>query len=154
MAAYVRNKLYIKFNKSSAVAETSDYARAKWAAVTLLWTVSLLWTELGPHLTLCRLSRGLPPYPVVSWSIQPFGHNRHGPKMRGCVSLSMAGELGTYLTQCRLGQGLPLYLMYQVASGSIQPFGHNRYRPRFIWTQARLACIRKLQKWGLLCPFL
>jgi len=22
----------------------------------------------------------LPPYQVVSWSIQPFGHNRHGPK--------------------------------------------------------------------------
>ena len=27
------------------------------------------------HLTQCRLGRGLPPYQVVSWSIQPFGHN-------------------------------------------------------------------------------
>jgi len=33
--------------------------------------------------TQCRLGRGLPPYKVVSWCIQPFGHNRHGPKIRG-----------------------------------------------------------------------
>ena len=31
--------------------------------------------ELGPHLTQCRLGRGLPPYQVASWSTQPFGHN-------------------------------------------------------------------------------
>jgi len=31
--------------------------------------------ELGPHLTQCRLDRGLPPYQVESSSIQPFGHN-------------------------------------------------------------------------------
>jgi len=31
--------------------------------------------ELGPHLTQCCLGRGPPPYQVVSWSIQPFGHN-------------------------------------------------------------------------------
>jgi len=33
------------------------------------------WRELGPHLTQCRLGRGLPPYQMASWSIQPFGHN-------------------------------------------------------------------------------
>jgi len=72
--------------------------------------------ELGPHLTQYRLGRGLPPYQVASWSIQPFGHNRHGPKIgRGCVRL---GELGPHLTQCRLGWRLP---WYQVASWSIQP---------------------------------
>jgi len=27
--------------------------------------------DLGPHLTPCGLGRGLPPYQVVSWSIQP-----------------------------------------------------------------------------------
>jgi len=32
--------------------------------------------ELGPHLTQCRLRRGLHAYQVVSWCIQPFGHNR------------------------------------------------------------------------------
>ena len=36
---------------------------------------SLRGGELGSHLTQCRLSRGLPPYQVASWSIQPFGHN-------------------------------------------------------------------------------
>jgi len=49
--------------------------------------------------TQCRLGRGLPPYYVASWSIQPFGHNRYGPKIGGCVPLG-ARELGPYLTQC------------------------------------------------------
>jgi len=31
--------------------------------------------ELGAHLTQYRLGRGLPPYQVASYSIQPFGHN-------------------------------------------------------------------------------
>jgi len=31
--------------------------------------------ELGPHLTQCGMGRGLSPYQVASWSIQPFGHN-------------------------------------------------------------------------------
>jgi len=39
--------------------------------------------ELGPHLTQCRLGRGLPPYQVESPSIQPFVHNKHGPKIGG-----------------------------------------------------------------------
>jgi len=42
--------------------------------------------ELGPHLTQCRLSWSLPAYKVASWSIQPFGHNRHGPKIGGCCA--------------------------------------------------------------------
>ena len=33
--------------------------------------------ELRPHLTQRRLGQDLPPYQVVSWSIQPFGHNGH-----------------------------------------------------------------------------
>jgi len=36
---------------------------------------------LGPHLTQCRLGQGLPPYQVASGSMQPFGHNRNGPKI-------------------------------------------------------------------------
>ena len=32
-------------------------------------------SPLDPHLTQCGLGRGLPPYQVTSWSIQPFGHN-------------------------------------------------------------------------------
>jgi len=38
-------------------------------------SVPLSVGELGPNLTQCVLDRGLPPYQVVSWSIQPFGHN-------------------------------------------------------------------------------
>jgi len=44
-----------------------------------------LWGELGPHLTQCRLGRGLPLYQVASSSIQPFGHNRHGLKSVGLL---------------------------------------------------------------------
>jgi len=36
---------------------------------------------LGPRLTPCGLGRGLLPYQVASWSIQPFGHNTHEPKI-------------------------------------------------------------------------
>ena len=45
---------------------------------------------LGPHLTQCGQERGLPPYQVASWSIHPFGHNRHGPKIGGCAPLGGA----------------------------------------------------------------
>jgi len=55
-----------------------------------------------PHLTQCRLGRGLPPYLVASWSIQPFSHNRHRPKIGGAVPLWW--ELGPHLTQCRLAK--------------------------------------------------
>jgi len=44
------------------------------------WTVPLSVGELDPYLTQCRLGVDLLPYQVVSWSIQPFGHNRHGPR--------------------------------------------------------------------------
>jgi len=42
---------------------------------------------LGRHLTQCRLGWGLPPYQVPPWSIQPFCHNRHGPKKNGAMPL-------------------------------------------------------------------
>jgi len=38
---------------------------------------------LGPHLTQSRLGWDLAPYQVASWSMQPFGRNRYGPKI-GC----------------------------------------------------------------------
>ena len=60
--------------------------------------------KLGPIRTQSRLGRGLPPYQVSSWSIQLFGHNRHGPKIGGCAPLRE--ELGPHLTQCVLGRGL------------------------------------------------
>jgi len=75
--------------------------------------------ELGPHLTQCRLGRGLPPYQVASGSMQLFGRNRYGPKI---VPLWGEGELGPHLTQCGQGRGLPAC---QVSSWSVQPFGHS-----------------------------
>jgi len=42
--------------------------------------------ELSPCVTQCDLGRGLPSYKVASRSIQPFGHNRYGPKIgKGCA---------------------------------------------------------------------
>jgi len=47
-----------------------------WEGAVLLWGVC-------PRVTQCGLVRGLPSYQVPSWSIQPFGHNTHGPKIGG-----------------------------------------------------------------------
>jgi len=51
--------------------------------------------ELGPHQTQCRLGRGRPPYQVASWSIQPLGHNRHGPKIGDCNPFEWPGPRPT-----------------------------------------------------------
>ena len=80
----------------------------------------------NPHLTQHGEGWGRPPCQVASWSIQPFGHNRYGPKIGGSAPFG-GGELASHLTQCRLSWGLP---PYQVASWSIQPFGYNRYGPK------------------------
>jgi len=56
--------------------------------------------ELGLRLTRCGLGRGLLPYRVASESIQPFCHNRHGPKIgRGALPPFSGGWLGPHLTQ-------------------------------------------------------
>jgi len=75
-----REELMTDMNKSSAVAEMGDRGhirhgpkRGRIAAVTLSQG------ELGP-----RLCRGLLPYQVAFASIEPFGHNRRGPKTAGC----------------------------------------------------------------------
>ena len=114
----------------------------------------------------------------------PFGHNRHEPKMGGLWSLSFGDgdEIGPHLTLC--GLGLP---SYKVTSWSIQQFGHNRHGPKIggcaffwkgagfpsntsntMWTElrlylyttwhldasSRLSTIDMAEKWGLLCPLL
>ena len=55
--------------------------------------------ELGPHLTQCRLGRGIPPYQMASWYIQPFGHNRHGPKIGGSAPFLGRGARSPYSTK-------------------------------------------------------
>jgi len=65
--------------------------------------------ELGPRLTQCGLSRDLLPYQVASSSIQPFGHNRHGPKtggyapFRGASTPSNTTSLGPRFTSVPSG---------------------------------------------------
>jgi len=44
-------------------------------------------SSFGHQRTQCCLGRGLPPSQMASWSIQPFGHNRHGPKTGGLSRL-------------------------------------------------------------------
>jgi len=36
--------------------------------------------------------------------MQPFGHNKHGPKVEGAAVPLYVGEPSPHLTQCRLGR--------------------------------------------------
>ena len=81
------------------------------------------WVHIE-HNVACR---GLPPYQVAAWCIQPFGHNKDGPENLGDCPLFWGGDLCPHLAQCGLDQGLP---PRQVPSWSIQPFGHNRHGPK------------------------
>jgi len=56
---------------------------------------------MGSHLTQSPLSWGLPPYQVASWSMQPFGRNRYGPKI-GWAAVLLWGR----------GAGSPSYTMW------------------------------------------
>jgi len=115
-------------NKSSADTKMGDHLATTDRAKKWGLLCPFPWEQLDPHLTQCCLGRGLPPYHVVSWCIQPFGHNRHGPKVEG-AAVRLWEELGPHLTQCGLGWGLP---PCQAASWSIQPFGHNRHGPKSV----------------------
>jgi len=67
-------------NKSSAAAEMGDHLATKTSAEKCAPFGGRGKAEMGPHPTQCWLGRSLAPYPVASWSMQPFGHNRDGPK--------------------------------------------------------------------------
>jgi len=45
-----------------------------------------IWENQLVPVTQSYLGRGLPPYQVASEVVQPFGHNRHGPKIGGCAN--------------------------------------------------------------------
>jgi len=49
---------------------------------------------MGPHISQYGLRLGLPSYQVASSCIQPFGHNRQGPKNGGFVPRFCLGERG------------------------------------------------------------
>jgi len=80
-------QVYRQTYKCSAVAEMGDHLATIDMDQKLGVCVPLGEGELGPHLTQCDQGWGLPPYQVASWSIQPFGHNWHGPKIGDCAPL-------------------------------------------------------------------
>ena len=59
---------------------------------------------LTPRLTQRGLGRGLLPYQVASSSIQPFGHNKHEPKIRGGGGSASLFEEGGGRVPVRLTQ--------------------------------------------------
>jgi len=91
--------------------------------------------ELGPHLSQCCLGRDLSPCQVASSSIQPSGHNRHGPKIGGGSTPFLAR--GARSPSNRMSFGMrPTFL----SSGSLI---HPPIWPQQIWAK----------NWGL-CPLL
>jgi len=84
-------------NKSSAVAKMGDRGHNRHGPKSAGGGCCAPFAgELGPHLTQCGLGWRLLPYQVASSSIQPFGHNRHGPtrkpsKGAAVITASMHG---------------------------------------------------------------
>ena len=75
-------------NKSSAVAETGDCATAEWAEKWRLLCPFL--RGAGSPSNTVSPGRVLPPYQVVYASIQPFGHNRPGPRFINTQAFRLA----------------------------------------------------------------
>ena len=76
----------------------------------------------------CRFGRGLPPYQVTSWSIQPFGHNRHWPKIGGYAAFFLGGgQLGPHLAQCGRGRGLPPCQWFHLDPSNRLAIMHQRH---------------------------
>jgi len=82
--------------------------------------------ELSPHLTQCRLGRGLPSYQVASWYIQPFGHKNMGRKL-GVLFPFGERELGPYLTQCGRAEAY-LHAKFHLDPSNRLTTIHQRYR--------------------------
>jgi len=66
--------------------------------------------------------QGLPPYQVVSWSIQPFGHNRYGPKVGVAV-----GSIKLWSPSNNVAWSEVYFPTKWHLDPSRQPFGYNRY---------------------------
>jgi len=89
---------------------------------------SVFWVrewELGPHATQCHFSQGLSAYRVACRCIQPFGHNRNGPKM-GLWFVLGRGPLSSCSTTYLNVRPPP----WQVISLSMQPFRENTHGPK------------------------
>jgi len=111
------------------------YLRTKWhldpssclATMDMGWklgAVPLLRGIWVPHVTQCHLGRGLPPHQVASWSIQPFGHNRHADMGRKWGWLCPFGGGRAEFPSNTMWPGprptcTPSFILIH------QPFGHN-----------------------------
>jgi len=77
--------------KSSAVAEMDDHLATIDMGRKVGGCCAPFHGGAGTPFNTMSPGWGLPPYQVASWSIQPFGHNRHGLKIGGCAPF--LGEL-------------------------------------------------------------
>jgi len=87
----------------------------------------LFWGGGGNHLTQCRLGRCLPSYQVAFWSMQPFGHNRHGPKIRRLCPFGGAGSPSNTMCPGPRPTSRPSGILIQPA---VWPQVHNRHGPK------------------------
>jgi len=89
---------------------------------------ALFWRgELGPLLTQCRLEGGLPPYEVASWSIQPFGHNRYGPKIEAAMPLWGRGSCVPIWHNVAMAEAC-LHARFHLDPSNCLATIHQRYR--------------------------
>ena len=104
-----------------ATVATIDMGRKEGAAVPL-------WRELGPRLVQRGLRRGLLPYQAASSSIQPFDHNRRGPKTGwgGCaLFLGVAGSTSNTISRrpTSVPSGILVTIDVGRKLGGFAPFG-------------------------------
>ena len=110
-----------------------------------------LFGELGPHLTQCRLGRGLPPCQVSSWSVQPFGHNTptsQTDKQTGQRSDSILANRftnGRSISKWRTKAGVQFVTALMCTINRCGPLrSHNTYH----WVTATVTC--RLAVWTTL----
>jgi len=91
--------IYIQDLSSSWDGRRTVWPQYTWAEN---WgAVPLLGGDVS-HVTQCGLSRGLPSYQVASWSIQPFSHNKHWPKIVGCAPILGRGAGSIIRIHCEV----------------------------------------------------
>jgi len=82
--------------------------------------------------------QGLPPHQVASWSIQPFGHNRHGPKIGALWTQQTWAKNWGLCPPFLMGGGFPSNTMspykipISISSGILI---HPAVRPQQTWAE-------------------
>jgi len=109
----------------------------------------------------CGLGRGLPSHQLASWSIQPFGHNRHGPEIGGSApfrrgragSPSNTMSLGPRPNSVRSGILIHLVIWPQqiwAENWGLCPFGGGKLGPHLTqYVQGRGLSACKVSSWSV-----